>query len=145
MTQIYLETNYRSTGAILGAALAVIKQGSSSSSSCPHSQNDSSPFSLSLFPPFLLDTKRINKGLLPSHTTGSSLVLHHAPDATTESLFIAAQIKHLVAHCGGLLDYGDFAVLLRYGAISRNVEVALQKAGIPSRMVGGHKFFERVE
>ena len=50
-----------------------------------------------------------------------------------------------MAHLGGLVNYNDFAILLRYGALSRNIETALQKAGIPSRMVGGHKFFERTE
>ncbi|GAA6057807.1 hypothetical protein NBRC10513_001145 [Rhodotorula toruloides] len=115
--QIFLEENYRSTGAILGAALAVVRQ----------------------------DTKRINKSLTTSHPAGSSVVLHPAPSAQDEAAFIASTIKHLVAHLGGLVGYNDFAVLLRYGALSRNIEVALQKAGIPSRMVGGHKFFERIE
>ncbi|GAA6051585.1 hypothetical protein JCM3770_003484 [Rhodotorula araucariae] len=115
--QIFLEENYRSTGAILGAALAVVRQ----------------------------DTKRINKSLTTSHPSGSSVVLHPAPSAPDEATFIASTIKHLVAHLGGLIGYNDIAVLLRYGALSRNVEVALQKAGVPSRMVGGHKFFERAE
>ncbi|BGP35653.1 ATP-dependent DNA helicase srs2 [Rhodotorula toruloides] len=115
--QIFLEENYRSTGAILGAALAVVRQ----------------------------DTKRINKSLTTSHPAGSSVVLHPAPSAQDEATFIASTIKHLVAHLGGLVGYNDFAVLLRYGALSRNIEVALQKAGTPSRMVGGHKFFERIE
>ncbi|GAA5896051.1 hypothetical protein JCM5296_006229 [Sporobolomyces johnsonii] len=115
--QIFLEQNYRSTGAILGAALAVVRQ----------------------------DTKRINKSLHSSHPTGSSVVLHCAPDPQTEAAFIAASIKHLVAHMGGLITYNDCAVLLRYGALSRSIEVGLQKAGVPSRMVGGHKFFERAE
>lgn len=91
------------------------------------------------------DTKRINKSLTTSHPAGSSVVLHPAPSAQDEAAFIASSIKHLVAHLGGLVGYNDFAVLLRYGALSRNIEVALQKAGIPSRMVGGHKFFERME
>ncbi|GAA5937445.1 hypothetical protein JCM3775_006616 [Rhodotorula graminis] len=115
--QIFLEENYRSTGAILGAALAVVRQ----------------------------DTKRINKSLTTSHPSGSSVVLHPAPSAPDEATFIASTIKHVVAHLGGLVGYNDCAVLLRYGALSRNIEVALQKAGIPSRMVGGHKFFERTE
>ncbi|BGP43735.1 ATP-dependent DNA helicase srs2 [Rhodotorula kratochvilovae] len=115
--QIFLEENYRSTGAILGAALAVVQQ----------------------------DTARIPKSLRTSHPAGSSVVLHPAPSAPDEAAFIASTIKHLVAHLGGLVGYNDFAVLLRYGALSRNIEVALQKAGVPSRMVGGHKFFERAE
>ncbi|GAA5881915.1 hypothetical protein JCM3774_001294 [Rhodotorula dairenensis] len=115
--QVFLEQNYRSTGAILGAALAVVRQ----------------------------DTKRINKSLTTSHPSGSSVVLHPAPSAPDEATFIASTIRHLMAHLGGLVNYNDFAILLRYGALSRNIETALQKAGIPSRMVGGHKFFERTE
>ncbi|KAM0789946.1 hypothetical protein ACM66B_006786 [Microbotryomycetes sp. NB124-2] len=115
--QILLEQNYRSTAAILGAAIAVVRE----------------------------DTKRINKGLKATHATGSSVVIHHAPSAFEEAQFIAAQIKHVTAHAGGLLDNGDVAILLRYGALSRNIEVAFQKEGIPFRVVGGHKFFDRVE
>ncbi|GAA5988890.1 hypothetical protein JCM11641_002112 [Rhodosporidiobolus odoratus] len=115
--QVFLETNYRSTGAILGAALAVVRQ----------------------------DTKRINKSLLTSHPTGSSVVLHHAPSAPDEANFIASTIKHLIAHLGGLVSYKDCAVLLRYGALSRAVETAFQRSGVPCRMVGGKKFFERAE
>ncbi|KAK4048649.1 ATP-dependent DNA helicase srs2 [Microbotryomycetes sp. JL201] len=115
--QIYLEQNYRSTAAILGAALAVVRQ----------------------------DAKRVNKGLKATHTSGSSVVVHHAPSAFDEAQFIAAQIKQITAHAGGLIDFGDIAVLLRYGALSRNIEVAFQKESIPHRVVGGHKFFDRVE
>lgn len=50
-----------------------------------------------------------------------------------------------MAHTGGQLNYNDFAVLLRFNALSRSVEVALTNAGIPCRMVGGSKFFDRVE
>ena len=34
---------------------------------------------------------------------------------------------------------------VRFNALSRAVESALQKEGIASRVLGGHKFFERVE
>ncbi|GAA6061510.1 hypothetical protein JCM10212_004500 [Sporobolomyces blumeae] len=115
--QIFLEQNYRSTGAILGAALAVVRQ----------------------------DTNRINKSLHSSHPSGSSVVLYSASDAENEATFIASTIRHLVAHLGGLVTYNDFAILLRYGALSRSIETGLQKAKVPNRMVGGHKFFERAE
>ncbi|GAA5969721.1 hypothetical protein JCM3765_001218 [Sporobolomyces pararoseus] len=115
--QIFLEQNYRSTGAILGAALAVVRQ----------------------------DTKRINKSLHSSHPSGSSIVLHSSSDPQSEANFIASTIRHLIAHLGGLVSYKDFSILLRYGALSRSIEVGLQKTGIPNKMVGGHKFFERSE
>lgn len=34
---------------------------------------------------------------------------------------------------------------VRFNALSRVIESALQKEGIPSRVLGGHKFFERLE
>jgi hypothetical protein len=34
---------------------------------------------------------------------------------------------------------------VRFNALSRAIESALQKEGIPSRVLGGHKFFERLE
>lgn len=34
---------------------------------------------------------------------------------------------------------------VRYNALSRVIESALQKDSIPNRIVGGHKFFERME
>lgn len=34
---------------------------------------------------------------------------------------------------------------MRFNALSRAIESALQKEGIPSRVLGGHKFFERME
>jgi superfamily I DNA/RNA helicase len=38
-----------------------------------------------------------------------------------------------------------FDVLVRFNALSRAIESALQKEGISSRVLGGHKFFERAE
>lgn len=62
-----------------------------------------------------------------------------------EAAYIAYEIKRAIAHSGETLTYDDFAVLLRYNALSRSIEAALQSSGIPSRMIGGHKFFDRVE
>ncbi|KAJ7050825.1 P-loop containing nucleoside triphosphate hydrolase protein [Mycena amicta] len=73
------------------------------------------------------DKSRIKKRLLTAH-----------PHGTTP-------IKRLVATMGGVLRYGDFAILLRFGALSRAIESALQKEAIPSVILGGHKFFERQE
>ncbi|KAM0754624.1 UvrD-helicase-domain-containing protein [Meredithblackwellia eburnea MCA 4105] len=118
LTRIFLEENYRSTGAILGCALSVVTQ----------------------------DTTRIQKSLLPTHPPGLSTILHSSSTAAEEADWIARSIKLFIAHSGGdLVDYGDVAILLRYGALSRNVEQSLRKEGIPCRIVGGVRFFERVE
>lgn len=81
-----------------------------------------------------------------------------------ESEFIAKEIKRCVANMGGVLKWGDFAILctpipdriymilhlicfdqVRFNALSRAIESALQKQSIPCRILGGHKFFERME
>ncbi|KAG0145759.1 hypothetical protein CROQUDRAFT_658266 [Cronartium quercuum f. sp. fusiforme G11] len=114
---IFLEENYRSSSRILNASLAVVQQ----------------------------DTMRIDKSLYTTHPEVSFPVLRAFPKPQEESEFIVQEIQRVIAHTGGQLTYDDFSILLRYNALSRNLEAALQSAGIPSRMVGGQKFFERAE
>ncbi|KAF9445472.1 P-loop containing nucleoside triphosphate hydrolase protein [Macrolepiota fuliginosa MF-IS2] len=115
--EIFLEENYRSTGSILNASLAIVTQ----------------------------DKNRIQKSLFTSHPLGSVPVLHSSISEQDEATKIAIEIKRAIAYTGGLLNYGDFAILLRFTALSRTLEGALQKEGIRSRVLGGHKFFERLE
>ncbi|KAF5382208.1 hypothetical protein D9615_004383 [Tricholomella constricta] len=115
--QILLEENYRSTASILRTSLAIVAQ----------------------------DKTRIQKLLHTTHPTGSTPFLRSFPTEHAEAQFIALEIKRLVAHMGGVLRWKDFAVLLRFNALSRLIESALQKQGIPSEVLGGHKFFERQE
>ncbi|KAJ7087339.1 P-loop containing nucleoside triphosphate hydrolase protein [Mycena belliarum] len=115
--QIFLEENYRSTASILKASLAIVSQ----------------------------DKTRIPKTLLTSHPAGTTPVLRSFPSEHAEANFIAVEIKRVVAYMGGLLRWGDFAILLRFSALSRAIESALQKEAIPSAVLGGHKFFERLE
>ncbi|KAL7417243.1 P-loop containing nucleoside triphosphate hydrolase protein, partial [Mrakia frigida] len=112
---ILLEDNFRSTGAILAASYAIISQ----------------------------DQTRHAKGLIPFHGSGSPVVLKRCATEETEASFLASEIKRLKI-CTGL-EWSDFSVLLRYGALSRPIEQAFQRAGIPNRMAAGHKFFDRVE
>ncbi|EPS95932.1 hypothetical protein FOMPIDRAFT_1131483 [Fomitopsis schrenkii] len=115
--QILLEQNYRSTASILGASMAIVAQ----------------------------DKKRVAKTLLATHPIGRRPMLQLHLNEYEEATFIATEIKHLVAATGGMLAWGDFVVLLRFNALSRLIESALQKEGIPNRILGGHKFFERLE
>ncbi|BEI85006.1 hypothetical protein CcaverHIS002_0504070 [Cutaneotrichosporon cavernicola] len=114
---IYLEENYRSTGAILDASHSIVSQ----------------------------DKARIAKSLYTSHPKSTAVTLKMLATPVVEASFIATEIKRLVAFSGGVLNYDDFAILLRYNALSRVLESALQKEGIPNRIIGGHKFFERME
>ena len=114
---IHLEDNYRSSGAIILAAREVIEQ----------------------------DESRIPRPLLPTHCPGTIPVLRRIPTAEIEGLWIVSEIQRTVALTGHLVAYADFAILLRSAALSRQVEAALGKAGIPYRMVGGQRFFDRLE
>ncbi|KIR55344.1 DNA helicase II/ATP-dependent DNA helicase PcrA [Cryptococcus gattii Ru294] len=114
---IYLEENYRSTGSILDAAHAIVSQ----------------------------DRQRIQKSLFTSHPKSTPVTLKVFGTPVIEASFISTEIKRLIAYSGGLLGYNDFAILLRYNALSRVIESSLQKDSIPNRIVGGHKFFERME
>ncbi|KAG6879550.1 hypothetical protein C0992_001555 [Termitomyces sp. T32_za158] len=80
------------------------------------------------------DSNRIPKSLRPSHPCGSTPSLRCFPTEHAEAHFIAIEIKRIIAHMG-----------VRFNALSRTIEGALQKHGIPSRILGGHKFFERQE
>ncbi|KAF8905113.1 P-loop containing nucleoside triphosphate hydrolase protein, partial [Gymnopilus junonius] len=115
--QVFLEQNYRSTASILRASLAIVAE----------------------------DKKRISKSLHTSHPLGSTPFVGEFFTDKTEADFIADEIKRCTANMGGVLKWGDFVILLRFNALSRPIESALQKCGIPCRILGGHKFFERME
>ncbi|CAL1703524.1 unnamed protein product [Somion occarium] len=115
--QILLEHNYRSTGSILAASVAIVAQ----------------------------DKSRIPKTLHTQHAIGPNPTLQAFPSEYEEATFIATEIKRLLAATGDMLKWSDFAVLLRYNSLSRAIESALQQQGIPNRVLGGHKFFERSE
>ena len=114
---IHLKDNYRSSGAILLAADEIIQQ----------------------------DASRPSKPLLPTHCLGTMPVLRRLPSAEVEASWIVSEIHRTVGMTGRLLAYSDFAILLRSASLSRQVEAAMGKAGIPYRMVGGKKFFDRLE
>ncbi|KAL8825939.1 MAG: hypothetical protein Q9191_004105 [Dirinaria sp. TL-2023a] len=114
---ILLEDNYRSSGTIILAAREVIEQ----------------------------DESRTPRPLLPTHCPGTVPVLRKLPTAEIEALWIVSEVERCTALTGNLLTYSDCAILLRSASLSRQVESALGRAGIPYRMVGGQRFFDRFE
>ena len=114
---VLLEENYRSSGAILLSALEVIQQ----------------------------DESRPTKPLLPTHCVGTYPVLRKLPSAATEATWIVSEIRRSAHVTGNLLTCSDFAILIRSAALSRHIETAMGKVGMPYRMVGGYRFFDRVE
>ncbi|KAK4249372.1 P-loop containing nucleoside triphosphate hydrolase protein [Corynascus novoguineensis] len=115
--EISLEENYRSSQAILDLSLEIIKQ----------------------------DQKRYNKALKPTHNKGSRPVLRRLKSASAEADWIVSEIRRVLVMSGDMLTHNDVAILLRSAALSRHIETSLGKAGIPYRMVGGFKFYERAE
>ena len=114
---VALEENYRSSGSILLTAMEVIEQ----------------------------DMSRPAKRILPTHCTGVQPVLHKTDTDHEEAYWIASEIEYSRAFTGNLLRYDDYAILLRSASLSRQIEAALGRSGIPYRMVGGLRFFDRAE
>lgn len=114
---IHLENNYRSSGAILLAAAEVIEQ----------------------------DESRRSGRVMPTLCPGTMPVLRKLSTAEIEAKWIISEIKRAIGMTGKLLDHADFAVLFRSASLSRHIEAAMGKAGIPYRVVGGQKFFDRLE
>ncbi|ELU41157.1 ATP-dependent DNA helicase [Rhizoctonia solani AG-1 IA] len=113
--------------------------------------------------------QRVQKSLFTSHAHGPTPLLREFGSATEEASFLARELRRVVASSGGMIGYGDCAVLrksecdphvllscltrpfsplpflVRFNALSRVIESALQQESVPSRVLGGHKFFERAE
>ncbi len=114
-TVILLEQNYRSTQTILDAANAVIAN----------------------------NLGRKPKELWTDQGGGPALVRFHADDEGDEAQWVAHQISRL--HDGGHHRWGDLAVFYRTNAQSRVLEEHMMRAGIPYRVIGGTRFYDRRE
>jgi DNA helicase-2/ATP-dependent DNA helicase PcrA len=112
---IVMEQNYRSTQRILDAANAVIAN----------------------------NAARRPKHLWTEQIGGELITRYHAEDEHDEAAFVVHEI-------GRLVDtehhrFGDVAVFYRTNAQSRVIEESLVRAGVPYRVVGGVKFYDRRE
>ena len=110
-----MEQNYRSTSNILAIANALIEH----------------------------NVQRKPKSLWTETTEGELAVRFRADDEHEEALFVAEETHRLVedeAH-----RYSDVAVFYRTNAQSRVLEDIFMRAGIPYRVVGGVRFYQRKE
>ncbi|MDY5584425.1 MAG: 3'-5' exonuclease, partial [Arcanobacterium sp.] len=82
------------------------------------------------------------KNLWTDFGAGDKLVGYVADTERDEAQFIADEIDEL--RCKGF-KYGDIAVFYRANAQSRSLEETLMRAGIPYKVVGGTKFYDRKE
>ncbi len=86
--------------------------------------------------------QRKGKTLWTQNEAGEKITLHTAYDEREEAKFVADTILDGVSKGA---DFSDFAVLYRMNAQSNAVEQALARAGVPHRIIGGHRFYDREE
>ena len=113
--EIKLEQNYRSTEYILDAANAVIRN----------------------------NFGRRGKDLWCDRGDGDRIFVKQLDSQTEEGKFIVNKTTELVVR--EKRKYGDFAVLYRTNAQSNSIENAFVRSGIPYRILGGRRFYERKE
>ena len=112
---IKLEQNYRSTQNILDAANAIIKN----------------------------NAGRKGKELWTSNGEGSKITVKKLEDQNAEASYIADSILKQVREDNR--KYSDFAILYRMNAQSNALEKVLSKSGVPYRVLGGMRFYDRKE
>ncbi|MEY3266740.1 MAG: ATP-dependent helicase PcrA, partial [Actinomycetota bacterium] len=114
-TVVVLAQNYRSTQTILTAANAVISQ----------------------------NLGRRPKDLWTSAGAGEKIVRYFAQDEYDEARWVSSTAQHI--HDSEHRSWGDIAVMYRTNAQSRAIEEAMMRAGVPYKVVGGTKFYDRRE
>ncbi len=117
--QIKLEENYRSYAHILNSANHLIGH----------------------------NTKRLGKNLRTSQGVGEPVRVQESSSDFGEAQWLIEEIKHLLRDQGteAGLKHTEIAILYRSNAQSRVIETTLFNAGIPYRVYGGLRFFERAE
>ncbi|HUF34136.1 MAG TPA: UvrD-helicase domain-containing protein [Acidimicrobiales bacterium] len=114
-TVVVLEQNYRSTQTILDAANAVIAN----------------------------NLGRQPKALWTDQGSGEKISRYTADDEGDEADFVAGEVARL--HDGGTHRWGEMAVFYRTNAQSRVLEDRFKRRGIPYKIVGGTRFYDRRE
>ncbi len=85
---------------------------------------------------------RKGKTLFTRSGAGEKIILKTAMNESDESAYIVDEISKNVRNGKKLSDH---AILYRMNAQSRNLEIMLTKNGIPHRIIGGNRFFDRKE
>ncbi len=88
------------------------------------------------------NTERRGKVLWTAAEDGEKPVYYQADEEQLEALYAARTIADGVARGA---RYSDYAVLMRINALTRSYEQEFTKYGIPYKVFGGFKFFERKE
>ena len=117
---ILLEQNYRSTQTILTAANHIIRN----------------------------NKEQKEKNLWTDNTDGEKIIVKEAANEREEASYIIDTIRNSAKQRGGLpaqTGLQGFTVLYRTHAQSRSIEEALLRHGLPYRILGGVRFYERRE
>ncbi len=88
------------------------------------------------------NSMRKDKKLWTEHAEGEKPVYFEAEEETGEALFCAKTVFELMRQG---YQYSDFAVLMRVNALTRSYEQEFTKYGIPYKVFGGFRFYERKE
>ncbi|HEY3485530.1 MAG TPA: UvrD-helicase domain-containing protein, partial [Ilumatobacteraceae bacterium] len=115
VTTIVLDQNYRSTQTILDAANAVISN----------------------------NVERKPKALWTDSGHGDRIVRYHADDEGDEATWVGHTTRRLHGDEG--VNFREVAVLYRTNAQSRVIEEAFMRLGVPYKVVGGTRFYDRRE
>ncbi len=115
-TVVLLEQNYRSTQTILDAANAVIDN----------------------------NFGRKPKHLWTDQGKGDRITRYHADDEADEAQWVAHRARHTCT-TPTRMRWGDMAVFYRTNAQSRVLEEHLVRVGIPYKVIGGTRFYDRRE
>ena len=84
---------------------------------------------------------RKGKRLWTANDAGKPITVYEASDEGTEANYVAGQI---ISGSKGK-DFKDYAILYRTNAQSNALEFAMKRNGIPYRVIGGMRFFDRAE
>jgi len=112
---VCLEQNYRSTGTILKAANAIIGN----------------------------NIGRLGKELWTDGEMGDPIELYAAFNEQDEARYVVDKIKDTLRN--GQFSQSDIAILYRSNAQSRVMEESLLREGVPYRIYGGQRFYDRLE
>lgn len=86
--------------------------------------------------------ERKGKTLWTDNAVGDKIVVHTALNERDEAKYISDNILEQVANGR---KFSDFAVLYRTNAQSNIIEQNMARSGIPHRLIGGHRFYDREE
>ena len=88
------------------------------------------------------NNQRIVKNLWTENNQGDMITVYQARDQEEEAEYVVENIRHLRDL---MIPLSNVAVLYRTNYQSRAIEEAMLKEGIPYKLVGGFRFYERKE